>query len=74
MPERDEPPQPPPVPSSPRNRALGAGYTLVGGLLVGLGIGWAIDTWRESSPAWTVGCAVVFLLIGFYQVVKDALR
>ena len=56
------------------NRALAAGYTLVGGLVVGLGIGWLIDDWRGSSPAWTVGCAVMFLLIGLYQVVKDALR
>lgn len=56
------------------NKAMAAGYSLVGGLLVGLGLGWAIDVWRGTSPAWTVACAVVFLLIGLYQVVKDALR
>ena len=56
------------------HKGLAAGYTLAGGLVVGLGIGYAIDAAAGTKPLWTVCGAILFMLAGLYQVVKDSLR
>lgn len=55
-------------------RGLAAGYTLAGGLVVGLGIGYLVDRGLGTEPLWTVSAGILFMLAGFYQVVKDSLK
>jgi len=55
-------------------RGLAAGYTLVGALVVGLGIGYVIDVAADTQPLWTVCGAILFMLAGLYQVVRDNLK
>lgn len=57
-----------------RSQAAGLGYTLVASLVIGLGIGWAIDAARGTEPFWTVTLALVFLVVGFYLVIKETLK
>ncbi len=53
---------------------VGAAYTLVGSVVAGLGIGWLIDHSAGTSPKWTVGLTMLFLGVGLYQLVREALR
>ena len=62
--------KPPPNPYS----GVGAAYVLAGSVLVGLGIGWLIDRNTGATPKWTVGMTMLFLGVGLYQMVKEALR
>lgn len=55
-------------------KGLATGYTLAGGLVVGLGIGWVIDASFDTKPLWTICGALLFMLAGLYQVVKDNLK
>ncbi|MDA3963782.1 MAG: AtpZ/AtpI family protein [Planctomycetota bacterium] len=55
-------------------RGLVAGYTLGGGLVVGLVIGYALDSHFGTKPLWTVSTALLFMLAGLYQVVKDNIK
>jgi F0F1-type ATP synthase assembly protein I len=50
---------------------LGAGYTLLGAVGMGLMIGYAIDRWTQTVPVWTAIMAGVFIIAGLYQVVKE---
>ena len=50
---------------------MGAGYTLLASVLLGLGLGYAVDVWLDTTPACTVGGALLFIVAGLYQVVKE---
>ena len=50
---------------------LSAGYTLLGAIGVGLMIGFSIDRVADTSPVWTAIMAVLFIVVGLYQVVKE---
>ena len=49
-------------------------YNMVASVLLGLGLGYGIDHVRDTSPFWTVFCTMIFLIVGLYQVVKDAFK
>ena len=50
--------------------AAGAGYTLIGAImLVGL-IGYGIDRWRGTSPWFLVGGLVLGVVVGMYELAK----
>ncbi|MHC5068373.1 MAG: AtpZ/AtpI family protein [Planctomycetota bacterium] len=55
-------------------RGIGAGYTLLASVLVGLLIGWLIDDHYGTAPYWTAGMAGLFICAGLYQVVKENWR
>ena len=50
--------------------AAGAGYTLIGAImLLGL-IGYGIDRWRGTSPWFLVGGLVLGVVVGLYELAK----
>ena len=51
-------------------RGLRLSTELVAGVLVGAGIGWALDRWLGISP-WGL---IVFLLLGFAAGVRNVVR
>ena len=54
--------------------AAGASYTLVGGILVLGGIGYAIDKWRDTSPWGLIIGLTLGIIVGFYDLVKTTWR
>ena len=54
--------------------AAGASYTLVGGILVLGGIGYAVDHWRGTSPWGLIIGLVLGIVVGFYDLVKTTWR
>jgi len=51
--------------------AAGASYTLVGGILVLGGIGYAVDHWRGTSPWGLIIGLILGIVVGFYDLVKS---
>jgi ATP synthase protein I len=51
-------------------RGLRLSTELVAGVLVGAGVGWALDRWLGISP-WGL---IVFLLLGFAAGVRNVVR
>jgi F0F1-type ATP synthase assembly protein I len=50
------------------------GYALIGAILLLGGIGYAIDSWRGTSP-WGVLVGLLFgLVVGFYELAKTIWR
>jgi F0F1-type ATP synthase assembly protein I len=47
-----------------------ASYTLIGAILLFGGIGYAIDHWQGTSPAFLVGGLVLGLIVGFFELAK----
>jgi F0F1-type ATP synthase assembly protein I len=52
----------------------GAAYTLVGGIILLGGIGYALDAWRDTSPWFLVTGLFLGILVGFYELVKTVYR
>ena len=50
--------------------AAGAGYTLIGAIIVLGGIGYAIDAWRGTSPGFLVGGLILGIVVGMYELAK----
>ena len=48
----------------------GASYTLVGGILVLGGIGYAVDKWRGTSPWGLIIGLALGIIVGFYDLIK----
>ena len=48
----------------------GAAYTLVGGVILLGGIGYAIDQWRGTSPWFAVAGLFLGIIVGFYELIK----
>lgn len=47
--------------------AYGAGISLVGAVVVMLGVGWAVDSYFDSSPIGVISGIVIGSIVGFYQ-------
>ena len=54
--------------------AVTAGYTLIGAILLLGGIGYALDSWRGTSPWFLLTGLLLGMVVGFYELVKIALR
>lgn len=52
--------------------AAGASYTLVGGILVLGGLGYAFDQWQDSSPWGLMIGLALGIVVGFYELIKVA--
>ena len=48
----------------------GASYTLVGGIILLGGIGYAIDKWRGTAPWFLVAGLFLGIIVGFYELIK----
>ena len=53
---------------------MAASYTLVGGILVLGGIGYAVDSWRGTSPWFLLAGLILGIVVGFYELVKTVYR
>ena len=54
--------------------AAGAGYTLIGAILLLGGIGYAIDKWLGTSPWFLVGGLMLGIVVGMYELGKTVFR
>lgn len=54
--------------------AYGAGISLIGSVVVMLGIGWLVDSYLDSSPFGTVAGIVIGAVVGFYQFFRITSR
>jgi F0F1-type ATP synthase assembly protein I len=50
--------------------AAGAGYALIGALVLLGGIGYAVDRWRGTSPWFLVAGLFLGIIVGFYELAK----
>jgi F0F1-type ATP synthase assembly protein I len=50
--------------------AAAASYTLIGGIVLFGGIGYAVDAWRGTSPGFLLGGLLLGLIVGFYDLAK----
>jgi len=50
--------------------AAGASYSLIGAIILFGGIGYAVDRWRGTSPAFLFGGLVLGLIVGFYGLAR----
>jgi F0F1-type ATP synthase assembly protein I len=50
--------------------AAGAGYTLIGAILLLGGIGYGIDRWRGSTPWFLLGGLLLGVVVGMYELAK----
>jgi F0F1-type ATP synthase assembly protein I len=53
---------------------IAASYTLVGGLILLGGIGYAVDYWRGTSPWFLLAGMALGIIVGFYELVKTTSR
>jgi F0F1-type ATP synthase assembly protein I len=51
-----------------------ASYTLVGGILLLGGIGYAIDRWQGTAPWFLLAGLGTGIIVGFYELVKTTWR
>ena len=54
--------------------AAGASYTLVGAIVLLGGIGYAIDSWRGTSPWFLVGGFLLGIVVGMWELAKTVFR
>ncbi len=52
-------------------KGLAAGYMMIASVLVGGAIGYAIDHHWQTTPWWSLGMSIAFLIVGFYHIVKE---
>jgi F0F1-type ATP synthase assembly protein I len=50
--------------------AAGAGYTLIGAIILLGGIGYGVDHWRGTSPWFAVGGLLLGIVVGMYELAK----
>jgi len=50
--------------------AAGAGYSLIGAIMLLGGIGYAVDRWRGTSPWFLVGGLMLGIAVGMYELAK----
>jgi F0F1-type ATP synthase assembly protein I len=49
---------------------MGAGYTLIGAIVLLGGLGYAVDEWQGTSPWFLLGGLFLGLVVGFYELAK----
>jgi F0F1-type ATP synthase assembly protein I len=54
--------------------AAGAGYTLIGAILLLGGIGYAVDRWSGTEPWFLVGGLLLGIVVGMYELAKTVWR
>ena len=54
--------------------AAAASYGLIGAIILFGGIGYAIDAWRGTSPAFLLGGLALGIIVGFYELAKAVWR
>jgi ATP synthase protein I len=52
----------------------GASYTLVGGIILLGGIGYAVDHWWGSAPWGLVIGLALGIVVGFYEIIRVSLQ
>ena len=50
--------------------AAGASYTLVGAIIVLGGLGYAVDSWRGTSPWFLIGGLLLGIVVGMWELAK----
>jgi F0F1-type ATP synthase assembly protein I len=51
--------------------AAGAGYTLIGAIILLGGIGYAVDSWQGGSSHWfMLGGLLLGIVVGMYELAK----
>lgn len=50
--------------------AAGAGYTLIGAIMVLGAIGYGIDAWRGTSPWGLLGGLILGIVVGMWELAK----
>jgi F0F1-type ATP synthase assembly protein I len=50
--------------------AAGAGYTLIGAIALLGGIGYALDSWRGTSPWFLLAGLLLGIIVGFFELAK----
>lgn len=48
----------------------GAGYTLIGAILLLGGLGYAVDAWLGSTPWGLIGGLLLGIVVGFYELAR----
>jgi len=51
-----------------------ASYTLIGAIFLLGFIGYAIDRWRNTSPAFLIAGLILGLIVGFYDLAKTIFK
>jgi F0F1-type ATP synthase assembly protein I len=54
--------------------AAAAGYSLIGAIILLGGIGYALDTWRGTSPWFLLSGLFLGIVVGFYELAKTVWR
>jgi F0F1-type ATP synthase assembly protein I len=54
--------------------AAGAGYTMIGAILLFGLIGYGVDRWRGTSPWFLVGGLIFGIVVGMYELAKTVWR
>jgi F0F1-type ATP synthase assembly protein I len=54
--------------------AAAASYTLIGGIVLFGGVGYALDRWRGTSPGFLLGGLLLGLIVGFYDLAKTVFK
>jgi F0F1-type ATP synthase assembly protein I len=54
--------------------AAGAGYTMIGALIFLGGIGYAVDTWRGTSPWFLVSGLFLGVAVGLWELARTVFR
>jgi F0F1-type ATP synthase assembly protein I len=54
--------------------AAAASYSLIGSIILMGGLGYAVDYWRGTFPAFFLGGLILGLVAGFYQLARALWR
>jgi F0F1-type ATP synthase assembly protein I len=60
--------------SSNKPSPMASVYTLVAAVAIGVGIGLALDKYFGSAPWGLLGSSMLFLVAGFYNLIKESSR
>jgi uncharacterized membrane protein len=54
--------------------AVGGPYLMLSAVLLGVGIGYALDRHYLTTPRWTAGLGLLGIAVGLYHAVREASR
>jgi len=60
--------------SSNKNGPMGSVYTMIAAVAIGVGIGIALDKYFGTEPWCLLGSSMLFLVAGFYNLIKESSR